>query len=99
MADSPVTIDTNGWFALLNRRDRLHELAATNYRTLVDSRRPILITDWVIAETGNGLARTPARRNLRTAVNLLLDDPRTLFVIIDENRTRQALDRYDQRLR
>jgi hypothetical protein len=38
-----VFLDTNGWFALLNSADALH----------ADAGR---LTDWVIAESGNGLA-------------------------------------------
>ena len=97
MTGRPVTIDTNGWFALLNRRDRLHRRAVATYGALLRSRGPILVTDWIIAETGNGLARTPARRTFRTAVELLLDDPRTTLIVIDAARMRQALERYHQR--
>lgn len=97
MPNSPVTLDTNGWFALLNRGDRLHQRSLVVYQSLLRSWRPILLTDWVVAETGNGLARTPARRTFRGAVNLLLADSRTRLIVIDESRTRQALDRYDER--
>lgn len=97
MNGSPVTFDTNGWFALLNSRDRLHRRAVTAYQAIVQSRSPFLVTDWVIAETGNGLARTPARQNFRHAVEILLDDPRTTLVVIDGSLMWGALERYDQR--
>jgi predicted nucleic acid-binding protein len=97
MLSSPVALDTNGWFALLNRHDRLHEKSVATYIELLRSRRPILLTDWIIAETGNGLARTPARRNFRKAVNLLLADQRTKLIVLDEARIQQALERYDER--
>jgi predicted nucleic acid-binding protein len=68
MAGNPVMLDTNGWFAILNRRDRLHKTAVAKYRELLDARSPIFLTDWIIAETGNGLARTSGRRTFRNAV-------------------------------
>lgn len=60
-------------------------------------RRRLLVSDSVIAETGNGLARTPARRAFRASVHVILDDPATTFVLIDRASMRQALERYDLR--
>jgi hypothetical protein len=75
----------------------LHEVAANRYLALIHARRPILLSDWIIAETGNGLARTTARNSLRDAVTLLVADPRTNLVIVDESRMQQALELYAQR--
>ncbi len=97
MAGRPVALDTNGWFALLNRQDRLHELAVTTFAGIVRGGGGLLVTDWIISETGNGLARTPARQTFRSAVTTVLADPRSTFVVVDERRMREALDRYDQR--
>jgi predicted nucleic acid-binding protein len=55
----PVLLDTNGWIALLNASDTLHESARLIWTQLARERTPIIVTDWVVAETGNGLARFP----------------------------------------
>ena len=52
MSGKPVTIDTNGWFALLNNRDRLHRIAVTQFATLLHQRRSFLLTDWIMLEYG-----------------------------------------------
>jgi predicted nucleic acid-binding protein len=97
MAGKLVALDTNGWFALLNRQDRLHELAVSTFADILRTGGKLLVTDWIISETGNGLARTPARQSFRSAVATVLNDPRSILVMIDERRMRQAIDRYDER--
>jgi hypothetical protein len=62
MSSSPVLLDANGWIALLNKRDPLNPSASALWREVGRARRLVFLTDWVIAETGNGLARTAARR-------------------------------------
>src|SRR4051794_23785067 len=61
MARSTVFLDTNGLIALLNRSDELHAPALSVWQNLLTERRNVLLTDWVAAETGNGMARTNAR--------------------------------------
>lgn len=57
----PVFVDTSGWIALLNADDRFHPHATQSLRDLATEARPLVTTDWVLAETGNGLARIAAR--------------------------------------
>ena len=61
MASNAFFLDANGWVALLNRRETLNRLANARWMELRREGRPIVLTDWVVAETGNGLARTAAR--------------------------------------
>lgn len=97
MATSPVSLDTNGLLALINRDDRLHESASEVFTKVVHSGAMLLLTDWVIAETGNGLARTSARQAFHSSVVTLLNDPRTNFIVVDSRRMKLALERYHQR--
>jgi predicted nucleic acid-binding protein len=90
MNDS-VFLDTNGLIALLNADDGLHEAAAILLRGFGTSGRQLITTDWVIAETGNGLARLPIRRAFVQAVGLLLDSPKTTLVRIDQDFFGRAL--------
>ena len=55
------------------------------------------MTDWVLAETGNGLARTPARRQLSRAVALFRSSPRSRFLFVSSSYLEKALSFYDRR--
>ena len=56
-----VFLDSNGWIALLSANDRWHAQAVEQFEQIRLGRRRLVTTDWVLAETGNGLARTSAR--------------------------------------
>ena len=93
----PVLLDTNGWIALLNASDTLHESARRIWTQLAQERAPIIVTDWVVAETGNGLARFPLRERFRRAVELIESSPRSSLVTVDAELRRKALRLYDDR--
>ncbi len=97
MADEVVFLDTNGWIALLNASDTLHETAGLLWRDLGRRGYSIVLTDWVVAETGNGLARTPARQEFMAATETLLNSPRCRIVFITDRLLRQALELYRAR--
>ncbi|MFO0965498.1 MAG: PIN domain-containing protein [Gemmataceae bacterium] len=59
---SAVFLDTSGWIAFLNKDDEWHEKALLLMEDIHQSGRTLVTTDSVLAETGNGLARTPARK-------------------------------------
>ena len=50
---SSVFLDTNGWLALLNATDVLHEKAVAIWHELGAHGTGIVLIDWVVAETGN----------------------------------------------
>lgn len=97
MARSPVFLDTNGWLALLNASDALHSVARTRWHDLGQRQASILTTDLIIAETGNGLARTRARHRFRDAVQLLLSSSSCRVVSASGSLLHQALKLYDAR--
>jgi hypothetical protein len=97
MAGKPVFLDTNGWFALLNEEDALHVRAATCWRELSRASRSIVLTDWVVAETGNGLARTRARDRLVDAVQKMAHAPRFRIIFITPALMERALFLYSDR--
>ena len=81
MAGNAFFLDANGWVAVLNTRESLNNIANARWRELSRARRPAVLTDWVVAETGNGLARTPARgRFVETFQQMLRNN---LFVYIN----------------
>lgn len=96
MTDS-VFLDTAGWIALLNSSDKLHRSASQVWSQLAAENTPIVVTDWVLAETGNGLARFPVRASFRRAAALIASSPRASLVRIDDGRREAALRLYDER--
>ena len=97
MAAEPVFLDTNGWLALLNASDVLHRAAAAEWARVIEQRSAIVLTDWVVAETGNGLARTAARSRFAAAVEILRASPRVRLVPVSEHLFARALELYGGR--
>lgn len=94
MPKRPVFLDTNGWLALLNSSDALHSAASTVWSDLIRRGSTIFLTDWIVAETGNGLARSNARQRFPRAVALLRESPRGRLLSISESLFRASLDLY-----
>lgn len=92
-----VFLDTNGWIALLNASDSLHGTARVTWESLIERGTSLLLTEWVVAETGNGLARTAARRSFPDAVGLLRSSPRVRLVPVSTGLLDRALDLYGTR--
>lgn len=97
MPERPVFLDTNGWLALLNSSDALHSAASIVWSDLVRRGSTIFLTDWIVAETGNGLARTNARQRFPRAVALLRESPRVRLLSISESLFKASLDLYASR--
>ncbi|MBX6314361.1 MAG: type II toxin-antitoxin system VapC family toxin [Isosphaeraceae bacterium] len=94
--NDPVFIDTSGWIALLNRRDQDHAAASERMDEFRRARRILVMTDWVFAEAGNGLARTMARLQFVAAARSFLQSTRGRFLWIDDDLFHQALALYEQ---
>lgn len=54
-----IFIDTSGWIALLNKRDRLHTQAVKHYREIVKKKK--ITTDAVLIETFNAFSNNKVR--------------------------------------
>lgn len=97
MPDRPVFLDTNGWLALLNSSDALHPAASAVWSDLIRHGSTIFLTDWIVAETGNGLARTNARQRFPRAVALLRESPRVRLLSVSESLFQASLALYASR--
>lgn len=97
MTNKVVFLDTQGWVATLNSRDRLHQIADSEWRRLGRLGYSVLLSDWIIAETGNGLARTPARQKFAELVRAVLSDANTRLVFVTAELLARALILYEQR--
>jgi len=91
-----VFADSQGWIALLNRSDQSHAAARKAMTAFARERRRIVTTDWILAETGNGLARTNARTEFVKSVRRLQASPNATIVRISEDRFEQALEMFNR---
>lgn len=87
-----ILLDTNGWIALLHSGDARHSEAEKIWQGLIRGGARVVVTDWIIAETGNGSARSQHRSQVVEAVYATINHPRVDLVIIDEDLLRRSLD-------
>ena len=93
-----VLLDTNGWFALLNADDSILAEAKLVWPEINRDRRPVVLTDWIIAETGNGLARYKRAIGFAEAVARIHSSRQFEVVYVGPELLRLALDIYSTRL-
>ena len=96
MADGAF-LDTAGLLAALNKDDDLHESATAVLRRLEESDRRVVTTSFVLAEVGNGLARTALRADTGWLIRKLHSDPRSTVVYVDQGELFEALELYTER--
>ena len=94
MPGNSVFLDTNGWPALVNASDHLHSQADATWRDLGHRGYSVVLTDWIIAETGNGLARTRARDRFPQIARAVLRDVRCQVVFITPSLLARAIELY-----
>ena len=92
-----VLLDTNGWLALLNSADALHSTASTVWSGLLEDGSSVILTDWIVAETGNGLARTSGRAQFVEAVELIRSSPRARLIPVSDGLFQRSLRLYASR--
>lgn len=92
-----VFLDTNGWLALLNAADALHQTADAVWKQLGQQGYSVVVTDWVVAETGNGLARTAGRSRFAQAVERLRANSKARLLFVSEQILQRALALYEAR--
>ena len=95
-ASKAVFIDTSGWIALLNADEGPHAEAIALFQEFAKKRRRLVTTDWIFAETGNGLARTAARGKLAQTIQTFLQSKNCRLVRVDKPLFLRALAMYDQ---
>jgi len=96
LSPDSVFLDTSGWIALLEEDDNFHLRATAHMQEARAAHRTLVTTDWVLAETGNGLARLCARRRFVGAVKRFLASPKARLVRVDQDLFQEALDLYDR---
>lgn len=97
MASRGVFLDTNGWLALLNADEPLHPEAGATFRQLGRARREMVLTDWIIAETGNCLARSALRAEFVETVRRFSANPNFRIIPVSAPLREKALALYAAR--
>ena len=97
MPGKPFFLDSNGWVAALNTRESLHPIAGKSWLELSREWRAVVLTDRVVAETGNGLARTGARDRFVETVQQMRRNPRFRIVSVGPELMERALLLYGDR--
>ena len=92
-----VFLDTNGWITLLNADEPLHSKADKKFRELGLKRCEIILTDWIVAETGNCLARSTLRAEFVEAVRRFSINPSFRILAVPEQLRGRALELYAKR--
>jgi uncharacterized protein len=89
-----VFVDTHGWLALLHSKDVIHQRANEVWRDIGLRGCDVVVTDWVIAETGNGLARTRIRHLFADAAERICTSSKVEVVMVDRGLMATAVDFY-----
>src|SRR5688500_18909752 len=98
MVNKRAFVDTNGLLALLNRDDPLFPEADSRWREMGHTGYSLFLTDWIIAETGNGLARTSLRYEFVEAVARLRRSPRVNVISVSTRLMESTLKLYAERV-
>jgi predicted nucleic acid-binding protein len=91
-APNSVFVDTSGWIALLHVDDMDHSLAVRVMDEFKTRQSSLVTTDWVLAETGNGLARSMSR--FVPFVKKLLSSPEAELVEVNSTSFHESLALY-----
>lgn len=92
-----VFLDTSGWIAVLNARDEWHAAAVARWKGFARQGCQLVLTDWILAETGNGLARTAARLNFARAARQVLASSHDRVLPVTSSPLTRALVLYSDR--
>lgn len=90
----PVFGDTSYFLALVNARDHWHAQALALSR---QPPGPLLTTEWVLMELGDGLATPPARIKFSRLVDALQAQPDVVIVAANHEVFSRAMALYAQR--
>jgi len=95
--NEPVLVDTSAWIAIISPRDRFHLPAKSFYGDILAQRRPLLISNLVVAETYIHLRQMLGHQKATSFLDLIERSSLIRCVWSDrelETRARDILRRY-----
>ena len=93
---SSIFLDTNGWLTLLNSTEALHVQANRTWLDVVRGKHQLILTDWIVAEAGNGLARVKPKNRLHEALDRILAVSYNQMVFIDDQLLNRAIEFFER---
>jgi predicted nucleic acid-binding protein len=90
-----VFVDASAWIGQLSADDEYHEQFNSLFFQLRHEKRPLVTTDWILAETGNGLARVRARLRFPQIVRMFLQSSNCKLVRVNAELFRRTLELYE----
>lgn len=97
MTDDALFLDTAYIYALFNNRDQWHERALRWQRKIALENLPVLTTEFILIEIGNGLSSLKFRRNAADIIHTLQENAFVKIVPASSELFLQALNLYEQR--
>jgi predicted nucleic acid-binding protein len=91
----PTFVDAHFFIALLNPRDRSHQLATLHLTA--DLEAPLLTTTWILAEVGDAMARTARNRAAFADLYRLLQTNPEVEILSADAWLPQGLELYQRR--
>ena len=88
-------MDTSGWFAMMDCRDRWHAAAREHYLWLLKKRVPLLTSDYVLSETYTRIRYDVSHRDALRFHNLITSAEKLGYVEtvwVDQDTFHQAWD-------
>lgn len=97
MENDAVFIDTSYVYALINRQDQWHEKAVHWRLKIKKEERPLMTSEFILAEIADGLSAVKFRRAAVQVINILQINPLVKIIPATSNLFLQALKLYEQR--
>ena len=97
MAQPRLFLDTAFIYALFNTRDQWHQKAIEWQKTLEADDRPLVTTQLILVEIGNGLSGHPFRQRAVSIIRSLQDNPHVQIVNVSPDTLERALELFEQR--
>lgn len=97
MAQPRLFLDTAYIYALFNTRDQWHEKAVEWEETLEAENRPLVTTQLVLVEIGNGLSSLRFRQQAARIIHNLEDNPLVDVISATPDAFARAFELFEQR--
>ena len=94
---TPLFLDTAYVYALLNTRDEWHERAKSWQSFLAPRRQPLITTEYVLVEMGDGLANLRFRKQAIDTIDALRSSALVEIIPASSDLLSEAVDLYRDR--
>ncbi|HQU85450.1 MAG TPA: PIN domain-containing protein [Pyrinomonadaceae bacterium] len=97
MPNETLFLDTAYVYVLFNTRDQWHEKALFWQKKIAAEKIPLLTTEFILVEIGNGLSSLKFRKSAAAVIHALTENPFVTVVPATSELFGQALALYEER--